>query len=349
MKVLALALLLLLSGCSSLGHWSQALGGHLGVLSAARPVEQVLADPQTPPPLAARLRLAQALRRFAAERLALPDNASYTRYADLGRSAVLWNVVAAPELGLNLKTWCYPVMGCAGYRGYFDLAAAQAEAKRLADAGWDVQVLPVPAYSSLGWSNWLGGDPLLNTFINYPEGELAAMLFHELAHQRVYIADDTAFNESYASAVELLGARAWLADRPQALAAFEAGRAQRARFQALARRTRDSLAAVYASTQPDEAKRRAKAEILAALRRETLPGYEHWLAGANNASFAILAAYADGVPAFERLFDRVGRDWPRLHAEVARIGALPAAERAAILASLQGGPHDPHPAPRPPQ
>ncbi len=336
---------LLLGGCSTLGHWSQALGGHLGLLAAARPIDTVLADPATPPALATRLRQAQAMRRFASARLALPDNASYTRYADLGRAAVVWNVVAAPELGLTLKTWCYPVMGCAGYRGYFDHAAAQAQADELAAQGWEVQVQAVPAYSSLGWSNWVGGDPLLNTFIGYPQGELAALIFHELAHQRVYVSDDTGFNESYASAVELLGARQWLGDKPELLAAFEAGRARRAQFQAVARGVRDQLAAIYASDQPAAAKRAAKAAVLSAVVAP--PGYEAWFKRANNASFAILAAYADLVPDFERLFERAGHDWPRFHGEVASLGAGP--DRRAKLRASTGVKNEPDPAPPPPR
>jgi len=246
--LLALLLATGLSGCSSLGHWSQALGGHLAVLGAARPVDDWLADPATPPALAERLRLARQMRAFASVRLALPDNASYRRYADLHRPAVVWNLVAAPEFGFALKTWCYPVMGCAGYRGYFERDAARAEGERLLAEGWEVQVLGVPAYSTLGWSSWLGGDPLLNTFIDHAEGELAGLIFHELAHQRVYVADDTGFNEAYASAVELLGARAWLTDKPAALAAFEAGRARRLAFVTLARTTRERLATLYAAT-----------------------------------------------------------------------------------------------------
>jgi predicted aminopeptidase len=305
------------------------VSGHLALMRAARPVDDWLADPATPPELGERLRLAQAMRRFASERLALPDNNSYRRYADLGRPAVVWNAVAAPEFGFTLKTWCYPLMGCAGYRGYFDQKAAQAEVAQLAAAGWDAQAVPVPAYSTLGWSGLLGGDPLLNTFIRYPEGELAALIFHELAHQRVYVNDDTGFNEAYASAVEGLGARAWLAGRPQALAEFERGRARRAAFLSLARATREQLAALYARELPEAEKRAAKAALLRAVI--PAPGYERWFANANNASFALLAAYDDLVPGFERLFEREGRDWSRFHAAVQALAALTPGERRARL------------------
>lgn len=198
----------------------------------------------------------------------------------------------------------------------------------------------IPAYSSLGWSRVLGGDPLLNTFIRYPEGELAAMLFHELAHQRVYVADDTGFNEAYASAVELLGAREWLAAKPEALAAFEDGRARRERFLALARQGRERLAAVYAGPAAQRAE--GKAAVTAELRArapDEAPGYEAWFQRANNASFAILSAYDELVPAFIRLFEREGRDWVKFHAAVERLKPLSREERRANLRG-QGGPHE---------
>ena len=346
LRLLLAALTLGLSGCSTLGHWSQAAGGHLAIVRAARPVSDWLADPATPVDLAERLRLTQQMRDFAGNRLALPKNNSYRRYADLHRAAAVWNLVAAPADSLQLKTWCYPLMGCAGYQGWFDRAAADAHAADLRAQGWEVQVQAIPAYSTLGWSRWLGGDPLLNTFIRYPEGELAAMIFHELAHQRVYVADDTGFNESYAAAVELLGAREWLAGKPEALAVFDAGRARRERFLALAREGRRRLLAVYAG--PAEGRAAAKAAVLADLRERApreAPGFEAWFERANNASFAILSAYDELVPAFLQLFEREGRDWARFHAAVERLKPLARDERRANLRS-PGGPHDADASPR---
>lgn len=345
--LLLLALALCLGGCSAMGHWGQAAGGHLGLLRAARPVPEVLADPATPADLAERLRLSQQMRDFASQHLALPENNSYRRYADLHRTAAVWNVVAAPEFGLALKTWCYPVMGCAGYQGWFDLDTAKQRAEALKAEGWEVQVQAIPAYSSLGWSRVLGGDPLLNTFIRYPEGELAALVFHELAHQRVYASDDTGFNEAYASAVELIGARQWLADKPEALAAFEAGRERRARFLRLAREGRERLLQAYAG--PAESRAAAKVAVMAELRERApkeAPGYEAWFQRANNASFAILAAYDELVPAFERLFEREGRDWARFHAAVEALKPLPRDERRATLKAQGGLADEPDPAPR---
>ncbi|ARU03662.1 hypothetical protein CCO03_02235 [Comamonas serinivorans] len=235
------------TGCQSLGYYAQSVNGHLTLMNAARPVNDWLQDERTPPDLQARLQLAQQLRGFASQALHLPDNASYRRYADLRRRAVVWNVAAAPPDSLTLKSWCFMVVGCVSYRGYFDEAEAQALGRQLAQQGWEVDVYPVPAYSTLGWLNWLGGDPLLSTFIVYGEGDLAGLLFHELAHQQVYVDHDSAFNESYATAVERLGVRQWLATRPaEVREAHARGQRHRREFRALQQRTREALAALYA-------------------------------------------------------------------------------------------------------
>ena len=331
------------TGCSTVGYYAQSINGHLDLMQRTRPVADWIADPATPPALRERLQLSQELRRFAVRELALPDNASYQRYADLGRNAAVWNVVAAPELSLTLKTWCYPLMGCVGYRGYFNPAEAQAEAQALRAAGWEVSVYGVPAYSTLGWSNGFGGDPLLNTFVNRQEAGLARLMFHELSHQVVYVNGDTAFNESYATAVERLGLARWQAASGRSAEDPKEAR-RRDDFRALTQRTRAALAALYASDAADDAKRARKAELMSALRAELaawkadgngpwagFTGYDDWVAKANNASLALQAAYDSGVPAFERLFEQQGGDFSRFHAEVRRLAALPAAERRAAL------------------
>src|SRR5438552_18485392 len=200
-----------LAGCGSIGYLAQSASGHLQLMRAARPVPEVLADTSTPESLRKRLELTQRMRDYAIETLKLPDNNSYRRYADLQRSAAVWNVVAAPELSLQLQTWCFPVVGCVGYRGYFDLASANEAAAPLKAEGLEVDIYEVPAYSTLGWTNWIGGDPLLNTFVQWPEGELARLIFHELAHQVAYAPGDTTFNESFATAVERIGSERWMA------------------------------------------------------------------------------------------------------------------------------------------
>jgi len=333
----------LTSGCSTLGYYGQAVGGHLDVVQRALPVDRVLADPQTPPAVAERLKLSQQMRDFAISELKLPDNRSYRRYADLQRSAAVWNVVATPELSLTLKTWCFAVVGCIGYRGYYSREAADALAAEVRTEGFEATVYGVPAYSTLGWTNWLGGDPLLNTFINWPEGELARLIFHELAHQVAYADDDTMFNESFAVAVERLGGQRWLAQHGSAAARDEyaALDARRRDFKALTLRYRQRLRTLYEGPLADADKRREKAAIYAELRSDYarlkaeqwagFAGYDGWFARANNASFAVQAAYDELVPAFENLFERSGRDFTRFYAEVQALARLPKDQRRARL------------------
>jgi len=344
---LALVLLALQAGCASVGYLGQSMSGHLNLLNRARPVPEVLADPTAPAALKARLALAQRIRDFASAELKLPDNASYRRYADLQRGAAVWNVVAAPELSLALQTSCFPIVGCVGYRGYYALADAEAEAARLRTQGLEVGVYPVPAYSTLGKlpGRWFA-DPLLNTFIQYPEGELARLVFHELAHQVAYAPGDTTFNESFATAVERIGGARWLAQHADAAARAEYARFDERRqdFRRLTAAARDELDTIYRSPASDADKRVLKAAAMARLRAEHerlkrerwagFTGYDPWFARANNAALGVLAAYADQVPAFERLFHRQGRDLGRFYAEVQRLVALPPDARRAEIASF---------------
>ena len=352
--VVASLCLVLLGGCADTGYLLQSARGHLQMLQAAKPIDAWLADAQTPADLKQRLLLARQMRSFAVAELHLPDNASYHRYADLHRRAVVWNVVAAPPYSLKLKTWCFPVTGCIGYRGYFDEADAKTLAGELGTEGLETSVYGVPAYSTLGWMNWAGGDPLLNTFIRYPEGELARMLFHELAHQVVYVQDDTPFNESFATTVERLGGARWLAERGSDAARREYAEfdGRRRQFHALMLATRERLETVYQQKESDEKEPDAqptpaqvamKAETMRQFRAEYavlkaswqgFAGYDVFVDRANNASFGVQAAYDSLVPAFEALFRREGGDWPRFYDEVKRLAALPKAERTQALRQL---------------
>jgi predicted aminopeptidase len=344
---LAAATVCLTSGCSTLGYYAHSVGGHLDLLWSARPVPQWMADQQASAALKERLALTQRIRDYAVNELKLPDNASYRRYADLKRSAAVWNVVAAPELSLTLQTWCFPVVGCVGYRGYFDRDRADTFADELRrERGLEVGVYGVPAYSTLGaLPGDFFADPLLSTFIQFPEGELARLIFHELAHQVAYAKGDTEFNESFATAVERIGGTRWLIERatPEAREDYERFDGRRRDFRALTQKYRDQLDALYRSDAPDDRKRARKAELMAAMRAEYealkagrwggFSGYDGWFARANNAALGVLAAYNELVPGFERLFERDGRDFKRFYADVKRLAALTKDERRAALAA----------------
>jgi predicted aminopeptidase len=338
------------SGCSSIDYLGQSASGHIRLLAAARPVKDAIADPTTPEALRTRLELTQRMRQFAVTELHEPDNDSYRSYADLKRPAAVWNVVAAPELSLRLVTWCFPVVGCVGYRGYYDLASANAAAEPLKAEGLEVDVYEVPAYSTLGWMNWIGGDPLLNTFVQWPEGELARLIFHELAHQVAYAAGDTTFNESFATAVEHIGSQRWLEQNatPEVRARQALTESRREDFHVLVRAWRARLDAMYRSGLPDADKRVRKAELYAGMRADYevlkrdkwngYAGYDHWFAKVNNATMATQGAYDDEVGAFEHLFVAKGGDFDRFYAEVRRMAALPRPERDAAMAPYRAAP-----------
>lgn len=329
-------------GCAltvDLSYYWQSARGHLELMRLARPVDALIAAPDTDPVLRQRLERAREIRRFAAERLGLPDNGSYTRYAGLGRPHVVWNVFAAPELSLTLKTWCFPVAGCVAYRGYFSQEAAEALAADLRAQGWETQVAGVPAYSTLGWFD----DPLLDTFVSLPETELARLIFHELAHQVVYLSGDSSFNESFATAVEEVGLERWLAHRGDAALRDRHRQADRRRrdFLALLRDTRQRLEAAYAAPGDDAQRRRDKAAIFEAMRADyqTLraswggfAGYDRWFAQPlGNAHLAAVATYTALVPGFRRLLEEQGGDLPRFYEAVRGLAKSPAQERARVL------------------
>lgn len=348
---------LALAGCAStagdIGYYWQSVRGHVRLMQAAEPIDRWIARDDIAPALRERLRLAQRARAFAVTELGLPDNASYRRYADLRRPAAVWNVVAAPPDALRLHTWCFPLTGCIGYRGYFQEADALAEGARLAAQGLEVEVYGVPAYSTLGYLDWMGGDPLLSTFIGWPEGEFVRLLFHELAHQVVYAQGDTLFNESFATTVERLGSAHWLATQstPEVRQAFAASEARRQQFRALTRATRARLAVIYEKKEAEgldsQALSAMKTEAMqnfraayAALRAgwqappAQLAGYDRWVERANNASFAAQAAYDEWVPAFEALHAQAGGDWQRFYDAVKALAAKPPSERHERLRAL---------------
>ena len=300
-SILLAALAPVLAGCESIAYYRQAIGGQLEILGAARPVDAWLADPSTPPDLRARLDLARRIREFASRELGLPDNKSYTSYADLGRPFVVWNVFAAPEFSVTPKKECFPFTGCVSYRGFFSEQDARRHAERLKAEGFDVYVGGVPAYSTLGWFD----DPLLSTFIRYPDSQLARLLFHELSHQLVYAADDTTFNESFAVAVEQEGVRRWLQAEGRA-ADLEAFNALEKRRQQFSQRVKDAgarLKDAYRQGLPVDTMRRMKAEEFELLRKDYPKAVP---AEPNNAFLVSVALYTELVPEFEALLRESG-------------------------------------------
>lgn len=340
--IVALLLALAGGGCATLGYYAQAVGGQVELLARSRPIAELVADAGTPAPLKARLARVLEMRAFASRALALPDNASYTTYADLERPFVVWNVFAAPELALTPREWCFPIVGCVAYRGYFARAGAEAFAAGLRQEGLDVYVGGVLAYSTLGRLD----DPVLNTVVNQPEAELAGLIFHELAHQVLYIPDDAGFNESFATVVEFEGIQRWLArDGHAERAGAYATRKQRdEQVVALVLAYRVRLEAVYGAAQGDDWKRARKRAMFDALKLDYrrlkqawggYAGYDRFFASdINNAHLVSIGTYRRYVPALQALLAETRGDLPAFYAAVARIGALPKAEREARLQAL---------------
>jgi predicted aminopeptidase len=344
MKIASPALLLgvlcLLAGCAGPGYYAQAVAGHLDLMRKRQDVASVLADGSTGPELRRQLLLSGEIRQFAVSRLHLPDNGSYQNFVETGREAVAWNVVAAPEFSLEPRRWCFLFAGCVPYRGYFDPADARQLASKLESQGFDVAVSPALAYSTLGWFR----DPLLDTMFHYSDEQLAAVIFHELAHQQLYVKGDTAFNESYATFVEEIGTALWLEDSGRAERLPEWRRRQRATtdFVVLLDQARAELTGVYASADAAPEKRRSKAAIFSTLRDRYLAssergsegrtGFARWFdENPNNAGLALFDSYRGGTCAFAALYEAAGRDLPRFQALVAERAALGEAARRAWL------------------
>ena len=339
---LLVAALLNLGGCTNAGYYAQSIGGHLDLMAKRQDVGTLVADASTPPALKQKLERAKAIREFASAELALPDNGSYRSYVDVGKPYVTWNVIATPALSLKPKKWCFPVVGCVAYRGYFDESQARSYGDALAGENMDVVVAGARAYSTLGWFD----DPILNTILFDAEYRFAGTLFHELAHERVFVAGDSSFNEAYAVAVEREGVRRWLArnSTPGMHRAYDTERARREDFLELVLATREKLTTLYASSQDDAEKMREKRQLFDALRVgyarlkaswDGYAGYDSWFAkDLNNAKLALLATYNAYVPAFERLLAKQQGDIAEFHEAVEALSKLAKEERDAELARL---------------
>ena len=339
-RVLTLVALALLNGCSSLGYYSQLASGQLHVLQAREPAAAVIADPQRPAALRQQLVKAQAARTFASQHLHLPDNPSYRVYADLKRPYVVWNVFATPPFSLNPVTHCFPIAGCVAYRGYYSVGGARGEAALQNQQGMDVFVGGVEAYSTLGWFD----DPILNTMLSWGDERLASVIFHELAHQRFYVKDDTEFNESFATFVEQEGTRQWRARQGLPSPDMRAVQ-QRDQFIGLVLQTRQRLQQLYAQplTAPQMRQRKAEEfermrEAYRQLRDQQWGGntrFDAWVyAPMNNAKLLPFGLYDQWVPGFAALFKNSDGDWQTFYHAVEQLAKLPAEQRKATLRQL---------------
>jgi len=344
-RLAGLGLVALVAGslvaCGTLGYTVKALGGGASILVRRHSIARLLARPDLPVEERRRLTTALAVRDFASRELALPDNRSYRSYVELGRDYATWNVVAAPPLSLEPRRWCFPVAGCVSYRGYFRRAGAERFAARLTARGDDVTVQGAIAYSTLGWF----ADPLLDTFFTGADWQLAGLLFHELAHQEVYVPDDTAFNESFATTVEELGVERWIDEHGDPALAAEAARSRReeAALLRLLLAARGELATLYAGDLPAATKLARKQEIFAGLRDairhrrdagELSERFDGWQARPlNNADLAAVADYEIWVPAFRALFAQ-SAGFPAFYAAVLRLADAPPEARRRRLAEL---------------
>jgi predicted aminopeptidase len=323
-----------LGGC----YLMQAASGQLDVLSRSRPIDDAAADPATSEGTRARLAAVVAAREFAVRELGLPDGKSFRRYADLGRPYAIWSVVATPEFSIEPRRWCFPIAGCVSYLGFFDQEDAHARADRLAVKGDDVSVGGVATYSTLGHLP----DPVFSTMLAWREPRLLGTIFHELAHEQLYVADDTEFNEAYASVVATAGIRRWYAARAPSpeLAEWERQEVREREFAALLAEARGRLGWLYASDAPEEAMRIAKDREFGRVKFEYAQlrarwggyaGYDAWFGRAlNNAHLAAVATYEDCVPGLTRELE-AAQSLQAFYVRAAELARLPRAERHALV------------------
>lgn len=330
----------LTSACSTLRYVAHVAHGQAQLVTGREPITKVIADPATDAKLAARLRLALEARRFASTHLGLPDNRSYTSYVDLKRPYVVWNVFAAPRYSVDPILHCFPIAGCVPYRGWFDEALAKAEAVKLEARGDDVYVGGVTAYSTLGWF----ADPIISTMLRWDDDELIGTIFHELAHQKLYVKDDSAFNESFATFVQDEGLREWHGARGES-AHDDRDRTTGNDFVRLVLDLRERLHTLYASKVDVAAMETAKQNEIADFRQRYAQWRDtHWpddhrydafvAKPINNASLLPFGLYDGWTPAFAALFAQSRRDWAAFYARTSELANLEKTAREEKLRAL---------------
>jgi predicted aminopeptidase len=336
------AIALVLSGCNSLSYYGQAISGHMDLVSRERPIDDMLKDNDTPDALKNKLKLALDARAFASEQIGLPNNDSYKSYADLGRPYAVWNVIATPHYSIETKQWCFLLVGCLSYRGYFAQQEAQALAEQLRTQGMDVIVSGAAAYSTLGWMD----DPLLNTVVVRSDASMVGIIFHELAHQVVYVDGDSAFNEAFATAVEYEGLRRWyvMQKNEQAYVQYRDKKAQQQMIYEQLETTRTQLNAIYQQDIPDAQKQRLKQQAFAELKswyrdwRKThsYGGFDDWMdKDLNNAHLALIATYQEMVPEFLSALQSVDGNMNEFYELVKAMAPLDKNERRKQLAAYR--------------
>ncbi len=325
-----------------MGYYWEKIQGHAELLNKQQPVQGVIDNPQTDPEVKALLRNAQQARNFASKVLLLPDNESYRNYVDVGRDYVVWTVVATPPYSIEPKEWCFLIVGCLSYRGYFSKQAADTFAVTLKQQEMDVYVSGTKAYSTLGWFD----DPLLSTMLYKSEAYRVGIIFHELAHQKIYVENDTAFNEAFATSVELEGIKAWFRkmDNPEKFKKYLIAKKRDKDFKSLLKFTRKELKVLYESNKTQQQLKAIKEKIFVRLqlsykkfkiRWNNYSGYDRWMAqGLNNAHLALVATYNNWLPAFSRLFENANSDYNIYYKEVRRLAELDKLQREKQLKDL---------------
>lgn len=337
---------LFITACGNLGYYAQSISGQIEILRKREPIDELLQNPELDTGLRQKLILLQDIRTYASDTLGLPDNDSYHGYADLQRRFVVWNVFAAPEFSFELKEWCFPFAGCVRYRGYFSQEAAEVYGNEMKQQGFDVYVAGAEIYSTLGWFD----DPVLNTILWRDNARLAGLIFHELAHQQLYVKGDTAFNEGFASTVEAEGVMRWLNDKndKQLERDYASFKQRHAQFVNLVKATRNRLDGVYRSGIDDVEKRAQKARLFAQMQDEYQKlktqwggyrGYDAWFSrDINNAQLANIGTYEDYVPAFQKLLRQNHEDFPAFYRAVAGLAELEKSKRDQAIHALLASP-----------